>query len=198
MGAFPTFPGWENYVVGYLCWFFIFVAVRLTVFLPEQRPKLKLLAMTILLLCLSINVENGSMANPGQIACKIDLNNKLIQSKCSTNISWKNSEPSMVERNASANEPVITKTIPNTGKRFNGQIKIQLEQIKINEFNSQAKPILIYHSEHGQLERISGHTSGKFLRQLLYQDLSSLRKPMTWPQSFSPLAKLLSAQLLMV
>ena len=27
MGAFPTFPGWENYVVGYLCWFFIFIAV---------------------------------------------------------------------------------------------------------------------------------------------------------------------------
>ena len=55
-----------------------------------------------------------------------------------------NSEPYIVERNASANEPVITKTIPNTGKKFNGQIKIQLEQIKINEFNSQAKPILAY------------------------------------------------------
>ena len=36
MGVFPTFPGWENFVVGYLCWFFIFIAVRLTVFLPEQ------------------------------------------------------------------------------------------------------------------------------------------------------------------
>ena len=110
--------------------------------------------MTIILLCLSINVENGYMAKPGQIACKMDLNNKLIQSKFSTDISWKNLEPSIVERNASANEPVIPKTIPTTGKKFNGQIKIQLEQIKINEFNYQAKPILSYHSEHGQLEKM--------------------------------------------
>ena len=82
LGAFPTNPGWENYVVGYICWFFIFISVRLTVFLPEQRPKF--------LLCPSINVEPGSMAKPGNISCTMNLTTKLIQNNFSTNISWKN------------------------------------------------------------------------------------------------------------
>ena len=78
MGAFPTNPGWENYVVENLCWLFIFISVRLTVFLPEQRPKCKLLTMAFFLLCLSINIEPGSMAKTGNIACTMNVTNKLI------------------------------------------------------------------------------------------------------------------------
>ena len=50
--------------------------------------------------------------------------------------------------------------------------------MKISEFNYQEKPISFYHLDHGQLERSSGHNSGEFLRQLLNQDLSLLRKQM--------------------
>ena len=71
LGAFPTNPGWGNYV----------------------RPKCKLLAMAFFLLCLSINVKPGSMAKPGNIACTMNLTTKLIQNNFSTNISWKNLQP---------------------------------------------------------------------------------------------------------
>ena len=49
-----------------------------------------------------------------------------------------------------------------------------------NEFNRQAMPILSYHSKHEQLEQKSEHTSQQFLRQLLYQDVSSVRNSMEY------------------
>ena len=119
LGAFSTNPGWENYVVGYICRFFIFISVRLKVFLPEQRPKCKLLAMG-----LSINVEPRSMTKPGNIACTMNLTAKLIQSDFSTNISWKNLQPFTVERHAPANGRGITKIIPTAGQKTNGKITI--------------------------------------------------------------------------
>ena len=32
LGAFSLFNGWENCVVGYCCWLFIFILLRLTAF----------------------------------------------------------------------------------------------------------------------------------------------------------------------
>ena len=118
LGAFPTNPGWGNYVVGYICWFFIFISVRLTVFLPEQHPKCKLLAMAFFFLCLSINIEPRAMAKPGNIACTMNLTTKLIQNELSTNISWKNLQPFIVERHAPANGRGITKIIPTAGHKI--------------------------------------------------------------------------------
>ena len=39
--------GWENFLVGNLCWFFIFILIRLTVFLQSQRYKFKLLTLAM-------------------------------------------------------------------------------------------------------------------------------------------------------
>ena len=64
-GAFSTSPGWEKFWVGYCCWIFIFIFLRLTIFLPEQRPKFKLLLMAILLVFLSINIEDVPTGSPG-------------------------------------------------------------------------------------------------------------------------------------
>ena len=138
MGVFPTFPGWENFVVGYLCRFFIFIAVRLTVFLPEQRPKSKLLAMAIILFCLSINIEKVSMVEPGKIKCRMDLSNLLIPSQYSMDNARNNLEPTRIDRNGLANEPVTDPTIFTTGQQINGQIQHQLAQLMIKEFNRQA------------------------------------------------------------
>ena len=72
----------------------------------------------------------------------MNLNNLLIPSKYSMDNSGNNLEPSRIERNAFANEPVTNKKIITTGQQLNGQIKHQLAQLMINEFNRQAMPIL--------------------------------------------------------
>ena len=94
------------------------------------------------------------------------------------NIPWKNLQPFTVEGHAPANGRIITKIIPTAGRKISGQITIQMDQMKISKFNYQEKPISFYHLDHGQLERSFGHNSGEFLRQLLSQDLSSIRKQM--------------------
>ena len=141
LGAFSTNPGWENYVEGYLCWFFILISVRLTVFLPEQRPKCKLLTMAFILLCLSINIETGPMAKPGQISCTINLTNKLIQNNFLTSIPWENSKPFTVEGYAPANVQIITNIIPNAGLKISGRFIIKKDPMTINEFKYQDNPI---------------------------------------------------------
>jgi hypothetical protein len=50
-------------VVGYWCWFFILILLRLTAFLPEQRYKSKLLLMALVLILLSINIGMGPQKN---------------------------------------------------------------------------------------------------------------------------------------
>jgi len=55
-GAFSLFTGWENFVVGYWCWFLILILLRLTAFLTEQRYKTKLLLMALVLILLSGNI----------------------------------------------------------------------------------------------------------------------------------------------
>ena len=83
-----------------------------------------------------------------------------------------------VERHAPANGRGITKIIPTAGHKIkiNKQITIQLEQMKLNEFNHQEQQISFYHLNHEQQEKSSGNNSGELLRQLLNQDLSSLRQ----------------------
>ena len=63
-GAFFFLTGWENFVVGYWCWFLILILLRLTAFLPEQRYKSKLLLMALVLCLLSVNIGRGSQENP--------------------------------------------------------------------------------------------------------------------------------------
>ena len=122
------------------------------------------------------------MAKPRNIACTINLTTKLIQNEFSTNISWKNSQPFIVERHAPANGLGITKIIPTAGHKIkvNKQITIQLEKMKLNEFNHQEQQISFYHLNHEQQEKSSGNNSGELLRQLLNQDLSSLRQQMAY------------------
>ena len=62
-GAFSFVTGWENFVVGYWCWFLILILLRLTAFLPEQRYKTKLLLMALVLSLLSVNIGMGSQEN---------------------------------------------------------------------------------------------------------------------------------------
>ena len=64
LGAFSLFKGWENFVVGYLCWLIIFLLLRLTAFLPEQRHKLNLILMALVLMFLSFNVGTASQECP--------------------------------------------------------------------------------------------------------------------------------------
>ena len=64
LGAFSLFKGWENFVVGYCCWLLIFLLLRLTAFLPEQRYKSNLLLMALVILFLSINVGPAPQTYP--------------------------------------------------------------------------------------------------------------------------------------
>ena len=140
--------------------------------------------MAFFLLCLSINIEPGAMAKPGNIACTMNLTTKLIQNEFSTNISWRNLQPFIVERHAPANGRGISTIIPTAGQnikiKLNKQIIIQLEQMKLNEFNHQEQQIAFYHLNHEQQEKSSGNKSGELLQQLLNQDLSLLRQQMAY------------------
>ena len=66
-GALSTSPGWEKFWVGYCCWILIFIFLRLTIFLPEQRPKFKLILMVILMVILSIHIEDAPTSKPGLV-----------------------------------------------------------------------------------------------------------------------------------
>ena len=60
--------GWENFLVGNLCWFFIFILIRLTVFLQTQRYKLKLMTLAMVIFLLSMNVEEfGSIGQTSSL-----------------------------------------------------------------------------------------------------------------------------------
>ena len=63
--------GWANLLVGNLCWLFIFVLIRLTVFLPSQHHKSKLLTLAIIIALLSINCEDCQIAGNNPAALKM-------------------------------------------------------------------------------------------------------------------------------
>ena len=128
LGAFSTNPVWENYVVVYFCWFLILISLRLTVFLPEQRPKCKLITMAFILLCLSINIETGLMGKPGQISCTMNFTNKFIKNNFSTRIPWENSKSISLEGYAPANAQITTNISPNAGFKISGRVIIKLIQ----------------------------------------------------------------------
>ena len=69
------------------------------------------------------------MVEPGKIKCMMELNNLLIPSKYSMDNSGNNLEPSRIERNGFANEPVTDKTNFTTGQQLNRQI-IFLQKLK--------------------------------------------------------------------
>ena len=112
----------------------------------------------------------------------MDLNNLLIPSKYSMDNSGNNLEPTRIERNGFANEPVTDKTIFTTGQQINGQIQHQLAQFMIKEFNRQTIPILSSHSQQAQLKQKfkSEPTSQQFLRQIIYQNVSLIQKSMEY------------------
>ena len=104
----------------------------------------------------------------------MDLNNLLIPSQYSMDNARNNLEPTRIDRNGLANEPVTDPTIFTTGQQINGQIQHQLAQFMIKVFNRQAIPILSSHSQQAQLKQKSEPTSQQFLRQLIYQNVSSV------------------------
>jgi hypothetical protein len=67
--------GWGNFSVGNLCWFFILILIRLTVFLPTQRNKFKIPTLVIALFFLSINIED---------CCSLGQKGSLHQAKTMT------------------------------------------------------------------------------------------------------------------
>ena len=74
--------GWENVLVGNLCWFFIFILIRLTVFLQTQRYKLKLMTLAMAIFLLSMNVEEF-----GSIGQTSSLHQANLQMVVKTNFS---------------------------------------------------------------------------------------------------------------
>ena len=57
-------------MVGNLCWLLIFVLIRLTVFLPSQHNKSKLLTLAIIIALLSMNFEDCQIAGTHPTALK--------------------------------------------------------------------------------------------------------------------------------
>jgi hypothetical protein len=56
---------WDcNCYVGFCCWLLIFILLRLTAFIPEQRYKLNLILLALVLLRLSINVGMAPQKYP--------------------------------------------------------------------------------------------------------------------------------------
>ena len=153
-------------MVGYFCWFLILISLRLTVFLPEQRPKCKLLTMAFILLCVSVNIETEPMRKPGQISCAMNFTNKLIKNNFSTSIHWEISKQITVEGYAPAKVQITINIIPNASFKISGRV-IKLDPTKISESKYQENTISFNQLDHWQMEMLTGHNRGEALRQLL-------------------------------
>ena len=62
--------GWANLLVGNLCWLLILILIRLTVFLPSQQTKSKLLTLAFIIALLSMNFEDCQLAGTHLTAFK--------------------------------------------------------------------------------------------------------------------------------
>ena len=117
--------GWANLLVGNLCWLLIFVLIRLTVFLPSQHNKSKLLTLAIIIALLSLNCEDCQIAGNNPAALKMATSYNIQFPRCIMAFKMEQQFSSMlIKGNFNVKQRVVDSPLTNQLTKINGHCNL--------------------------------------------------------------------------
>ena len=109
-----------NLLVGNLCWLFVFILIRLTVFLPSQHNKFKLLTLAITIALLSMNFEDCPIAGKNPAALKMASSYNIHFPRCIMAFKMEQQFSSvLIKRNFNAKQRVVDSSLINRLTKIN-------------------------------------------------------------------------------
>ena len=107
-------------MVGNLCWLFVFILIRLTVFLPSQHNKFKLLTLAITIFLLSMNFEDCHFVGKNPAALKMASSYNIHFPRCIIAFKMEQQSSSVqIKRNLNAKQLAVDSSLINQLQKIN-------------------------------------------------------------------------------